>query len=127
MKTISGILAGLSIFFITDASWASCRVYIPNKLFSHAGYSIQFDFTEVLQKKGYTEVTRSPEADHTLDLEGTERIGRRFHFAEAQISMSGIRGSFEKVCITQLCGIQDFARSFLKAYRQFDRNLPRCQ
>ena len=119
----------LSIFaslVLAESGHADCLVHVPVKEYLHSsGYSIRFDFTPILEKKGYFEVEDPSRADLVLLLEGNELEGR-IHQAEARLEMGGVQVSRKRYCFTQFCGVSDYAQAFRKAYRALDRELPVC-
>jgi hypothetical protein len=122
MKKILFIL----MLTIGTHAFANCEVYIPNKYFHHdSGYSINFDFYKLLQPKGYVEVGDSS-APQVLLIEGQEITGR-FHKAQARMSFGDIHIIQNVVCLTQWCGVSDYAKAFNKAYRRLSDQLPFCR
>ncbi len=125
MKKMTGCF--LLFFLLSGVSAeAGCRVFVPEKEFLHdSGYSIRFDFSSVLNSKKYEEVYDPSLADFVLSISGSEIEGR-LHRAEARIKMGDLEVSKRRLCLTQFCGISDYAKSFSKAYREFSRSLPVC-
>ena len=120
----------LSIIFATLifplTGHAACLVHVPVKEFLHSsGFTIRFDFTSILEKKGYIEVDDPSRADQILLLEGNEIEGS-IHQAEGRLVMGGHEVSRKRYCFTQFCGVSDYAQAFRKAYRALDRELPVC-
>ncbi len=114
-----------SVFFASSAQ-AQCRVHVPVKDYLHdSGYSIYFDFSAIFDRKGYQEVEDASLADHVLFLEGMEIEGR-FHRAQARFLFGDLEVSTRRVCLTQYCGISDFAGAFRKAYRSLENKIPLC-
>jgi hypothetical protein len=120
------ILLILSMMIVTTFANANCNVFVPDRIFHHdSGYSINFDFYSLLESKGYREVDHAEDADHVLKIEGVELEGR-FHKAQAGISMGTLKILETQTCLTQFCGISDYAKAFNKAYRKFSKQLPAC-
>jgi hypothetical protein len=109
-----------------SAAQATCRVFVPVKIFDNSGYSIRFDFTKIFSEKGYVEVASGEEADHQLLIEGEEGTGN-FHKAIAMIKMDDLLVKESVTCFTQYCGISDYAKSFNKAYNTLNKKLPTCR
>ncbi len=121
------VLVILSMMLVTNLAFAQCKVFVPERIFYHdSGYSINFDFYSLLQPKGYMEVASAEEADHVLTVLGTELEGR-FHKAQASMVMGSVKVIETKTCLTQLCGISDYAKAFNKAYKKFSKQLQSCQ
>lgn len=117
----------LSMMLVTKLAFAQCRVFVPERIFHHdSGYSINFDFYSLLQPKGYKEVAFEEEADDVLRVAGVELDGR-FHKAQASMVMGAVKVIETQTCMTQLCGISDYAKAFNKAYKKFSKQLPACQ
>jgi len=115
-------------FFLGSFSnaFAGCHVYIPEKTFYHAsGYGINFQFTDDLALKGYSEIMDPNDADFILEIEGVEVKGR-FNKAQAQIRMGKNIVSEQKTCLTQMCSIYDYGKVFRRAYSSFFESLPEC-
>jgi hypothetical protein len=114
-------------------SEASCEVYIPFKEFHHAGYTIYFDFTKILEKKQYQETRDPNEARFLVVIHGQERKGRYFRHADVSITLldrseTSILAINESVrCLTQYCSIGDFAKAFINAYKKFGNKLKICE
>ena len=116
----------LCSFFLSLNAVANCHVYIPEKEFYHQGYTVYFDFTEMLTKKNFIEVSSQAEADQILHLEGVEVEGPRFHTAKSMMTIGDLKVMDSKVCLTQLCSIRDFAKAFIKSYKKLSELLPVC-
>lgn len=110
----------------------NCKVYIPVKDYWHAGYTIYFEFGNFLKEKKMIEVERVDEANFILLVDGEEAEERYFHHANARLSMTDKLGKSleykESIrCLTQLCGIADFGKSFNRAYKKLLKNHPACE
>jgi len=110
----------------------NCKVFIPVKHYWHAGYTIYFDFGNILREKKLVEVPEETLADFVLKVEGNEVEQRYFHHAQARLSVyhnSGKSIEYQESirCFTQFCGIADFAKSFNRAYRKLLKNHPACE
>jgi len=119
------ILVTIVSLFVSNL-WARCNVYIPVTSFDHSGYSLTFNFDKLLLSKGYTQVDRAEEADFALFIEGVETEGR-FHKAVTKMIMGSYEGSHSITCLTQYCGISDFARSFNKSFKKLDKKIKKCE
>ena len=122
----------LHLLFVTallfsSSSFGKCRIYVPIKAFDHQGYTVYFDFTELLKRKNYTEVLNAEEADDAIVVDGIEAEGPRFHKAKSIIEMVDIKIEDSVICLTQLCTIRDFAKAFNKSYKKLSDQLPNCQ
>lgn len=129
MKTM--IIFFLFLLPLAQAS-ENCKVYIPIKDYWHAGYTIYFEFGNFLNEKKMVEVDQESKADFILLVEGEEAEERYFHHAVARLSMNTKLGKSleykESIrCLTQFCGIADFAKSFNRAYRKLLKNHPVCE
>ena len=120
------LLIILCSLLVSFQAFANCRVYIPEKEFNHDGYTVYFDFTEMLGKKNYTEVSDQTEADHILYIEGVEVRGPRFRSAKSVMTIGDLKVEESKLCLTQLCSIRDFAKSFIKSYKKLSKIIPAC-
>jgi hypothetical protein len=125
------ILIALMLFPIL--SFATCKVFIPEKEYLHAGLTIRFDFTKLLQAKNYTEVL-SPHEGHSweIHIKGEEPTRNYFNYAEASfilVNEDGNEKSFMKsvICLTQSCAISDFGKSFNKAYKLMNKTASSCR
>jgi hypothetical protein len=130
MKMIVTVFFAMTSF-IAQAS-NNCKVFIPTKDYWHAGYTIYFDFENILKEKKMVEVYEQSNADFILLVEGNELEERYFHHAFAKLSLNQKSGkSLEytdsRRCFTQFCGIADFAKSFNRAYRKLLKNHPVCE
>ncbi len=120
------IVAALYLSQVSFAQ-ANCNVYIPEREFHHdSGFSLNFNFQQLLGDKGYVEVATAEEEDHILKIEGVEVDGR-FHKALARMEMGPWKAEETVTCLTQYCGLSDYARSFNKAYKKISKQIPRCQ
>ncbi len=122
----------LHLLFVTGilfstSSFAKCRIYVPVKAFDHQGYTVYFNFAELLKRKNYTEVLTSEEADDAIVVDGIEVEGPRFHRAKSVIEMIDMKIEDSVICLTQLCTIRDFAKAFNKSYKKLSDQLPNCQ
>jgi hypothetical protein len=120
---------GLTLFLAIatpNAADAACRLFIPQKEFNHSGYHFRFDFGPLLESKQYTEVETREEADAVLAIRGEEFAGRFFHHALGTIELGETRAVGDRRCLTQLCGIRDFAKAFNDAYRELLKKAPSC-
>lgn len=122
------------IVIISSLAQASnnCKVYIPIKDYWHAGYTIYFEFGNFLKEKNMIEVEDESQADFILLVDGEEAQERYFHHAVARLSMNdklgkGIEYKESIRCLTQLCGIRDFGKSFNSAYKKLLKNHPKCE
>jgi hypothetical protein len=127
------ILLVVLCFLISSYSMANCNIFIPKKEYLHdSGYSITFDFNQIINDKNYIEVFSQVEANYRLELEGVERVTPTFHFAMAIFRVVNLNGEIvSKVqeqtrCFTQLCGISDYVSSFRKAYQSLRNKLVSC-
>ncbi len=121
---------GLVVFlawFSTASAEAACRMFIPEKEFNHSGYDFRFDFGPLLEAKHYTEVETREEADAVLSIQGEEFAGRFFHHALGTIQLGDSRSIGDRRCLTQYCGIRDFAKAFNDAYRELLKRAPVCR
>jgi hypothetical protein len=112
---------------------SNCKVYIPEKEYLHAGLTIRFDFTKMLQDKNYTEVF-SPNEEHSWEIhvKGEEPTRNHFNYAEGSLILvneDGTEKAFKGsvICFTQYCAISDFGKSFRKAYTQLAKTIPACR
>ena len=87
----------------------------------------------MLKDKKYTEVY-SVDEDHVYEIhiKGEDPTRNHFNFAEASMILVSPDGSEQAYknsarCLTQLCGINDFGKSFRKAYTQLAKALPACR
>lgn len=125
------LLLSMSLMFTTHVM-GNCKVFIPEKEFLHdSGYSIRFDFTELLSKKNYKETYIQEEANFEITLRGIERETPRFHHAVGFLEMSDGEGNLytvqeSKLCFTQFCSISDYARAFNKSYKKLGKMIPSC-
>ncbi len=117
----------VTVLLFSTSSFAKCRIYVPVKAFDHQGYTVYFDFTELLKRKNYTEVPTSDEADDSIVIDGIEVEGPRFHKAKSIIEMVDMKIEDSVICLTQLCTIRDFAKAFNKSYKKLSDQLPNCQ
>jgi hypothetical protein len=123
-KVALGLMTAGTIW--AQESFATCKVHVPVHEYLHSsGYSIYFDFSSILVKKGYEEVDDPALADQVLKLEGNEIEGR-VHRAEARFVIGEIEVVQRRWCFTQYCAISDYASAFRKAYKRLDRELPVC-
>lgn len=123
---MASLVLPLFSVFLSITAQAQCRVHVPVKDFLHeSGYSIYFDFAAIFDRKGYQEVEDASLADHVLLLEGMEIEGR-FHRAQARFLFGDLEVFTRRVCLTQYCGISDYAVAFRKAYRSLDKKIPPC-
>lgn len=127
------ILLVVLCFLISSYSKANCNIFIPEKEYLHdSGYTITFDFNQIINDKNYIEVVTQNEAYYRLELEGVERVTPTFHFAMAIFRVVKTNGEvITKVqeqtrCFTQLCGISDYVSSFRKAYQSLKTKLVSC-
>lgn len=118
----------LSLFVSQIAiAQAGCNVYIPEREFHHdSGYAITFNFHQLLTEKNYTEVDSAEAADYILKIEGVEVDGR-FHKALSRMEMGSYKAEESVTCLTQYCGLADYARSFNKSYKKISKQIPHCQ
>ena len=105
------------------AEASDCKVFIPVKDFLHAGHTIYFDFGTILKAKKMEETYEVLKADLTLVADGVELEERYFNYAFASLTINYKSGKSyeykERVrCLTQLCGVSDFAKSFNKVFRK---------
>jgi hypothetical protein len=117
----------LLAFLISTHAFAKCRIYIPVKSFNHEGYTVFFDFNDLLSKKNYTEVFNPDEADDVIMVDGVEIDGPRFHHAKSIIEMVDLKIEDSVTCLTQICSIRDFGKAFRKSYKKLSDQLPDCQ
>lgn len=118
-------LMGFLLFFSVNA-FSNCSVFIPEKKFYHeSGYAINFDFTSLIESKGYSEVFSPEFASSVLTIKGVEIRGR-FKKAEASISIDQLTVTESVVCLTQMCSIFDFNKAFRKTYLKLEKSLPFC-
>ena len=117
----------LFAFLVSTQSFAKCRIYIPVKSFNHEGYTVFFDFNDLLTKKNYTEVFSPDEADDVIMVNGVEIEGPRFHHAKSIIEMVDLKIEDSVTCLTQICSIRDFGKAFRKSYKKLSDQLPHCQ
>lgn len=106
---------------------AGCNVFIPEREFHHdSGYTITFNFYELLGTKNYTEVDSAEAADYILKIEGVEVDGR-FHKALSRMEMGPYKAEETVTCLTMNCGLADYARSFNKTFKMISKQIPHCQ
>jgi hypothetical protein len=119
-------LVVLVFMILSHSALSQCNVFIPKKSFLHdSGYSIDFNLTSLFASKGYTEVSDINLAEHVLNIEGTELLGR-FHRANSSFVMGPVVSIKSVICLTQFCSISDYAKAFNKAYKSFSQSLPTC-
>jgi hypothetical protein len=129
MKT----LISLCLILFPLISHSNCKVFIPEKVFLHAGLEINFDFSKILKDKNYYEVLTNNEGhDYEVHIQGIEPDRNHFHFAETLITFLDSQRDLVKAggsvrCFTQNCGVGDFAKSFNKSMKSFAKNIPPCQ
>ena len=120
---------------LADTS-SSCKVFIANSEFNHAGVSITFLFDKLFEKKNYLKVDQKENADFILDIKGEELFKKYFYHAYATISVfkyengkviGKYASTFHKRCYQQYCSISDFKASFSNAYSQFLKSGPNCK
>mgnify|MGYP003574887982 FL=1 len=122
----------LSVLLFSQYSFSNCTVYAPVKDFNVAGYVINFDFTKMLNDKGYSEVYSENEANYLLTVEGIEQEGR-FHKAQSVMTLSDFNQNViatttnSVTCFTMSCAVSDYAKSFRKAYQDLSKKLPTCR
>lgn len=120
----------MCIFLAGSNVWASGRVYVPYEYFSYAGYTIEFNFDQLLMPKGYVRVEQADQADYVLEVLGEEVATRRFQNAKAQMILTNLKtgvslkGEKTRRCMTQSCGISDFAKAFNQSYKELDALIP---
>jgi hypothetical protein len=111
------------------AQASDCLVHIPEKVFYHHGYTINFDFDSLLKSKGFFETT-DRSAPGKLIMEGIEQEGR-FHRAVGRLEFFFKGESFKAeesvVCLTQLCALADYAKAFNKSYKKLSGIMPSCK
>jgi hypothetical protein len=131
--TFMKYLVLLSFLTFSFHSFATCKVFVPERAYTHAGYDINFDFTKILTKKNYEETLDLEAAKFLLLLKGSEREERFFHYADAALILENISGREVIVvkksvrCMGQMCAVADFAKAFQKAYKSFDQKIMHCQ
>ena len=106
---------------------ASCRVFIPEKVFYHdSGIVIDFEFDSLLISKGYQEVFNSNQADIVLTFKGIEDRSGKLNKAVAIFIFDDQKIEIKKTCLSSMCSIYDYRVSFFKAYKQLEKVVPRC-
>lgn len=120
------ILLVLGLIISTN-SFAKCRIYIPVKSFNHEGYTVFFEFGELLKSKNYQEVETPEEADDAIMIDGVEIAGPRFHHAKSTIEMVDLKIEDSVTCFTQICSIRDFGKAFRRSYKKLSEQLPECK
>lgn len=112
---------------------SNCKVYIPEKVFLHAGLEINFDFSKILKDKQYVEVFNSDQ-NHFFEIHinGQEPERGHFHFADTQVNFLTsnvylVKAGASVRCPTQYCSVGDFSKSFNRAMRVLAKNLVPCQ
>jgi hypothetical protein len=128
---MNGLLIVL-IILSSAMTQASCKVFIPVKEFLHAGYTIYFDFETILKNKNMEETNEELKADYTLVANGFELEERYFNYAATNLTINDMSGKSheyqERVrCLTQLCGVSDFSKSFNKVFRKLLKIHPSCK
>ncbi len=112
---------------------ADCKVFVPVKDFNYAGIPVRFDFYSIFYAKGFEEVAHIGEANFELVLSDEESEGT-FHKAIVRMEMkdldSGKSKLFieeKKTCYTQYCGVSDFQKVWVKAYKKLNKSLKKCE
>jgi uncharacterized membrane protein len=118
------------IFALTEKSQAECSIFIPVKNFWHAGYVIEFDFDSILRRKNFIEVENQDLSSTVLKIEGSEIKEQFFRYAFTRLSVStqskNYHYSYSVRCMTQLCGVSDFVKSFNKSMKSLLEKHPGC-
>lgn len=133
LNTVLLIIALTTNLFANTTS--SCKVFIANNEFIHAGVSVQFNFDKLFKTKNYIKVDQKENADFILDIKGEELLKKYFYHAYTTISVfksengkmiGKYASTFHKRCYQQYCSISDFKASFSNAYSQFLNSGPNC-
>lgn len=111
---------------LSSQAWANCNVHIPQREFDYAGYSIGFNFDNLLRDKGYFEIDDSARASFILKIEGIVKEGT-FQKAITKVSLADYKAETSILCLTQNCALDDFMRSFNKSLKKLKRKLPQCR
>ncbi len=120
------ILISLVVLLLSNQLEASCQVYAPVKEFSNSGHTLYFDFTKMLEDRNYHEVYSPELADFTIRIEGIEVLGQ-LPKAVTSIELGSFKAQQSVTCLTQFCGISDFAKAFTRSYKKLSNLLPDCQ
>jgi hypothetical protein len=124
-----------SLFFIlllsiVKFSHAECDVFIPIKDFWHAGYVIHFDLDPFMKSKNLVEVYDQSQANSVLRIKGFEVKEKFFNYAHSEITVTTKTQTYiyqdSKRCLTQLCGVSDFTKTFNRSLRKMIKGHPEC-